>query len=239
MTLVIAPAMAAGQLESWQGLLAVSARLPTDWCLVGGQLVQLHCWERGASPNRPTDDGDVVLDVRARPTIVLDFTQALVDEGFEAETSQGGLQHRWVKGDATIDVLIPTRLGIHARVQTARGGHPIATPGAPSVLNRAEHVDVRLPDRTEGTIPRPTLQGALIAKAYAYTVPLDLARDRHLTDFTVLSTLVSAADDIGVGLTRTERNKVGNALVNARENPLALAVEGGAEGLARLRLALS
>lgn len=149
MTLVIAPAMAAGQLESWRGLLAVSARLPTDWCLVGGQLVQLHCWVRGASPNRPTDDGGAVLDVRARPTIVLDFTQALVDEGFEAETSQGGLQHRWVKGEATIDVLIPTRLGPRAQVRTSRGGHPIATPRHPE-CSQSGRVRRRSPSRWDG-----------------------------------------------------------------------------------------
>jgi hypothetical protein len=202
-------------------------------------MVQLHCWERDASPNRPTDDGDAVLDVRARPSIVLDFTQALVDEGFEAETSQDGLQHRWVKGQAMIDVLIPKGLGERALIRTARGGHPIATPGAQNVLYRSEPVDVRLPDGTEGTIPRPTLQGALIAKAYAYTVMLDPARDRHLIDLAVLATLLSAADDITTGLTRTERNKIGNALFNARESPAALTVEGGAEGLDRLQLALS
>jgi hypothetical protein len=239
MTIVITPAMTAGQLESWKGLLAVSVRIPTDWCLVGGQLVQLHCWERGASPNRPTDDGDAVLDVRARPTIVLEFTQALVDEGFEAETGQDGLQHRWVKGDAMIDVLIPNGLGPRARVQTARGGHPIATPGAQNVLNRSERIDVRLPDGTEGTILRPSLQGSLLAKAYAYTVPLDLDRDRHLVDFAVLGTLLSAADDIATGLTTGERNKIGNAVFHASESPAALAVEGGSEGLDRVRLALS
>lgn len=239
MTLVIAPAMTASQLESWKGLLAVSARVPNDWCLVGGQLVQLHCWERGAAPNRPTDDGDAVLDVRARPTIVLEFTQALVNEGFDAETGPDGLQHRWVKGDAIIDVLIPNGLGARAQVRTARGGHPIATPGAQNVLYRSERMEVRLPDGTEGTILRPNLQGALLAKAYAYTVPLDLARDRHLVDFTVLGTLLSTADDIASGLTTRERNKIGNAVFRAAMSPAALAVEGGSEGLDRVRLAIS
>lgn len=238
MTLVIAPAMTAGQLQSWSGLLAVSARVPDNWCLVGGQLVQLHCWERGASPNRPTDDGDAVLDVRARPTIVLEFTQALVDEGFEAETGHDGLQHRWVRGEAMIDVLIPTSLGPRARVQTARGGRPIATPGAQNVLNRSERINVRLPDDSEGTILRPNLQGALLAKAFAYTVPLDLDRDRHLVDFAVLSTLLSASDEVATGLTNGERNKIGNAVFRASESPAALSVEGGSEGLDRLRLAL-
>jgi hypothetical protein len=68
---------------------------------------------------------------------------------------------------------------------------------------------------------------------------LDLDRDRHLVDFAVLGTLLSAADDVGTGLTTGERNKIGNAIFNASENPAALAVEGGSEGLERVRLALT
>jgi hypothetical protein len=55
----------------------------------------------------------------------------------------------------------------------------------------------------------------------------------------VLGTLLSAADDVGTGLTTGERNKIGNAIFNASENPAALAVEGGSEGLERVRLALT
>ncbi|MBO0901843.1 hypothetical protein J1G42_14760 [Cellulomonas sp. zg-ZUI222] len=30
--------------------------MPVGWVLVGGQMVHLHCAERGAAPQRPTDD---------------------------------------------------------------------------------------------------------------------------------------------------------------------------------------
>ena len=56
------------QQQSWLGLLDVAANFPTGWSLVGGQMVQLYCQERGFSPSRPTNDGDVVLDVRPSPT---------------------------------------------------------------------------------------------------------------------------------------------------------------------------
>jgi hypothetical protein len=81
-TVVIAPPMLAAQENAWRGLLEIFARLPAGWCLVGGQLVHLHCWERGYAPNRPTNDADAALDVRARPEILLEFTRVLTEIGF-------------------------------------------------------------------------------------------------------------------------------------------------------------
>jgi hypothetical protein len=61
---VTLPPLAAAQEELWLGLLDVAERVPKGWCLIGGQMVHLHCWERDASPNRPIDDIDTVLDIR-------------------------------------------------------------------------------------------------------------------------------------------------------------------------------
>jgi hypothetical protein len=65
------------QRQSWLGLLDVAADFPDGWCLVGGQMVHLYCQERGFSPSRPTNDGGVVLDVRAQPNVLRDFTGSL------------------------------------------------------------------------------------------------------------------------------------------------------------------
>ena len=70
------------QQQCWLGLLDVADDFPNGWCLVGGQMVQLYCQERGFSPPRPTNDGDLVLDVRARPNVLRDFTAALAALGF-------------------------------------------------------------------------------------------------------------------------------------------------------------
>ena len=67
--------------ESWTGLLDLADEMPEHWCLVGGFMVLLHCLERGVVPTRPTDDGDAVVDVRARPTMLRDLTSALVRMG--------------------------------------------------------------------------------------------------------------------------------------------------------------
>lgn len=57
--------MPAEQTASWLGLLDLYARLSEGWTLIGGQLVHLHCAERGHFPVRPTNDADTVIDVRA------------------------------------------------------------------------------------------------------------------------------------------------------------------------------
>jgi len=65
------------QTASWLGILDLYGVLPEGWTLIGGQLVHLHCAERGRFPERPTNDADTVIDVRADPTMLHTFTQAL------------------------------------------------------------------------------------------------------------------------------------------------------------------
>ena len=61
-------------------------------------MVHLYSQERGFSPSRTTNDGDGLLDVRARPNVLRDFTGALVAVGFaSAGVSPEGHQHRWVR----------------------------------------------------------------------------------------------------------------------------------------------
>jgi len=54
--------------ESWRAFVDPASTLG-DLCLVvGGQMVLLLEIERGASDTRPTDDVDVVIDLRVEPT---------------------------------------------------------------------------------------------------------------------------------------------------------------------------
>lgn len=188
---------------------------------------------------RPTDDADTVLDVRAEPGILRDVTSQLVSLGFEPEgTSPQGHQHRWRKGAAVIDVLIPENLGERASSRTgAGGGTTIATPAAQQALDRTMAVAVSVGGR-QGWVRRPSLLGSLVAKAAAYGVPLDRARTRHLTDLLVLATLVRPDDQVGQA-TKRDRRYLGNALGALVHHPeLVAGVEGAADGLARVRLAL-
>lgn len=97
---IVAPVMVDAQRDAWLGLPEVAATLSAGWCLVGGQMVYLHCWERGFEPNRPTNDGDAVLDVRGHPSILREFTGTLTAIGFtppvriRVDTSIGGCEAR-------------------------------------------------------------------------------------------------------------------------------------------------
>jgi hypothetical protein len=78
--------------------------------------------------------------VRAQPNVLRDFTGALAAVGFtSAGVSPEGHQHRWVRGKASIDVLIPRGLGGAADSKKGiTGGSTLATPGAQQAINRSE-----------------------------------------------------------------------------------------------------
>lgn len=235
---IVLPDMTPKQEASWRGILAVSKIIRSGWCLVGGQMVQLWCWERGSEPNRPTDDGDAVLDIRARPRIMKEFTKALVDSGFEPDgQTWEGHQHRWTDGDGQIDILLPEGIGSRADRKGVRGGTTLETPGAQNVLDRAEAVDVSL-DGEVATIFRPTLQGALLAKAFAFGVTNDPLRRRHLEDLAALAALIRISDRVGEGLVKRENTKLFMAYSAAIADRATSTAPGATEGLARLRQAV-
>ncbi len=143
-------------------------------------LMDLHCADRDYGPPRPTEDIDTVLDVRAQPDMLLTFTGVLVDLGFQAGgTSAEGLQHRWVRDEAQIDVLLPDGVGERAAVRTGAGGAPtLPKPGGTQVLARSESVAVTVEGRA-GFVRCPNLVGAVVMKAAAHMAVCDAARGRH------------------------------------------------------------
>jgi hypothetical protein len=75
--MTVLPPMSPEQTASWIGLLDLYDHLQSGWTLIGGQLVHLHCAERGQFPVRPTNDADTVVDVRADPSILHTFTKTV------------------------------------------------------------------------------------------------------------------------------------------------------------------
>lgn len=227
------PPMSPGQTAAWSALVDLHRTLPRRWTLVGGQMVHLHCAERGAAPTRPTDDLDAVLDVRAHPHVLREFTGSLAGLGFEpAGTSPQGHQHRWVRTDgAAIDVLIPQHLGRRAGGRTgAGGGTTLATPAAQQALDRSQDVDIRSGELS-GTVRRPNLLGALVGKAAAHTIPLDTARSRHRSDFIVLATLIAPSDQVERATVR-DRRYLGTMIAAVREDRRTLyGIEGGVDAI--------
>lgn len=235
------PAMLTEQQEAWQAVFEIHKAMSHGWVLIGGQAVYLHAIEREAPLVRPTKDADMALDIRAHPTMLRDFTAMLVKLGFEsAGESLEGHQHRWLRGKAVVDVLIPRHLGERADGRRGvTGGTTIAAPASQQALDRAETVDV-IAGSAAGSVNRPTLIGSLIGKAAALTIMDDPGRERHITDFLTLAAVVGAGDLRGVAYGPAERDHLANMLGHLARDPglIALVPEGG-PGVERLRQSLS
>lgn len=228
------------QAESWYALVDLYEDVPIGWSLVGGQMVHLWCVDRGSTLARPTNDADAVLDVRARPQILKEVTDALVRRGFRPDgTTRSGHQHRWVRGEAVMDVLIPRNLGSRVR-RGAGGATTIETPGAQKVLNRTGPREVLVNGRP-GKVLRPSLIGALGAKASARTVVLDPRRDRHLVDFAILATLLTERDITDeFKLDPLERRRLASMIGDLRAHPAAwIWIDGARDAIQRLQAAIS
>jgi hypothetical protein len=127
--MILMPAMDHAQQAGWHSLLDLYELQPDGWTLIGGQLVHLLCAERGYPPQRPTSDADAVVNARV-PEILGAVTSALLNLDFEPDPSSDGVQHRWKRGDAIIDVLIPEGTGARTEARKSASGFPtVAAPG--------------------------------------------------------------------------------------------------------------
>jgi hypothetical protein len=107
--------MPRAQTEAWATLVDLRRRIESAWTVVGGQMVYAHCVDRGYTQLRPTTDADTILDVRARGSILLDFTTELSRLGFAPESNNlAGHQTHWQRDGVRVDVMIPTGLGERA-----------------------------------------------------------------------------------------------------------------------------
>ncbi len=166
------------------------------------------------------------------------FTGALIDMGFKPEITGDGIQHRWRRDEAQLDVLIPEGAGVRATAFTGAGGAPtIAAPGTTQALNRSEPVAILVEGRS-GTVLRPNLVGALVGKAAARTeIAKDRTSARHCTDFVVLANLISARDFRETELSRRDRARLRKMLVVCRSDSAAMSVDNALEALERLERA--
>ena len=206
--------------ELWHVLMDLAQVLEIPWTLVGGQMVLLHALEHGHVPPQVSQDGDVVADIRAEPAGIRQVVEALETMGFSLESfSADGLAHRYVRkgktvGDVKIDILAPEGLGQRADLTTTKPGRTVQMPGGSQALARTERVQVNHEGR-EGSVPRPSLLGAIVAKAAACSVPGDPAR--HLRDLALLCALVSDPFAMKAELVAKDRQRL--RLASALEAP--------------------
>ena len=78
MTVIVLPSVGRFELRLWHTLLDISDVMPASWTLIGGQMVFLHALENGRTPVRVSEDLDVVVDARVRPSALLSRASPIV-----------------------------------------------------------------------------------------------------------------------------------------------------------------
>jgi hypothetical protein len=83
-------------------------------------MVFLHEVECQAIDVRPTNDVDLVVDLRVEPTVLDHIHNVLTDAAFEQELpGPEGVAHRYRRGGATIDLLAPDHIDGRAKLPSA------------------------------------------------------------------------------------------------------------------------
>jgi len=150
---------------------------PDRWVLIGGLMVHAHAQLAGIQHARPTDDVDLVVEVRAGS-----YAQAaavLHRLGYVQHESvyRNAPFHRLTRGPEHVDLMGPEDKPVRFL-----GQEVLAVPGSRSALNRtnayetAGGVAIRIPD----------VDSALSLKGAAFRLP-GPNRVRHLQDAVTLS----------------------------------------------------
>lgn len=105
---------------------------------------------------------------------------------------------------------------LHESGQIMPRSPTVETPARQIVVDHAVLVDVRIGDRV-GSVRRPTLLGAVIAKAAADTTvsSSSAAASRHLEDFVAMSAMLRVSDLAEANSTKSQRRYVSRALGRA------------------------
>jgi len=199
--------LTAGTTPAWQlwsqlALFAGHLR-PTDWVLVGGQMVALHCHIAGVTPGRVTTDIDIVANVLVNPNALAACRHAAAALDLTAQPSADNRrQHRFRNDHLVLDVMVPDHLPKHLPLRLV-GRDPVPIEGGHRALQRVTHCTI-LTEAGEAAVPVPDLQGALVLKARAYIAD-SRDRGRHQFDLAQLCTTVDDPIGLAAVLDRKER----------------------------------
>jgi hypothetical protein len=187
-------------LRLWAAVGDLAERLPGEWTLIGGLMVQLHAVEHGIADVRPTIDIDILGQARPQGTLSA-IDAALRDEGFQlVGPDLDGYAHRYKRDGLVVDVLAPD--GIKPAPSLGRGHRAIGVPGGSQALSRSETVTVTVAARSF-ELRRPTLLGAVLIKARALMVHSDPETQRE--DLLRLLALIDDPRETAAALRKTER----------------------------------
>ena len=142
-------------IELWKSLGELAKRLPGDWLLIGGLMVQLHAVEHGVTQVRPSEAIDILGQERPPGTLeAIHAALTALDVKLQGPDLEG-FARRYVNDEGRkIDVLSPEGLGAHAKIG---GVKAIGVPGGTQALAR-ETVQVTV-EGSSFELRRPTLLG--------------------------------------------------------------------------------
>ena len=186
------PDLGAGFLDMWRELLFLTEHAPAPWTLIGAHMVALHGWRAGREQPRASRDADILVNVRAAVAGTQKMSEVLTSRGFILDgVSPEGIGHRFVRGSIRFDVLGPDSAGSRTSFKTIAGAQTVAVPGGSQALRRTELMGIRA-GTSYGSIPVPTLLGAILVKARAISV--DDQPQAQRTDLAFLLSLVAEPD---------------------------------------------
>lgn len=186
----------------WADLLDLAQAFPRSWTVIGAHMVALYGWEAGVE-TRPSQDIDVLANVRLHTTASRDIASFLTERGYEPEITAGGLAHRFRRdGAGEIDLFVPDGIGERTTITTVPPNRTIRIPGGTQALDRSEAVAIRTRDR-QGEVFRPNLLGAVIVKLRA--IDVDDLPNAQRSDVALLLRLIDDPDRLARDLTRKDR----------------------------------
>jgi len=187
----------------WLELMRLTKDPPAPWTLIGAHMVAVHGWALGRQPIRTSLDADVLVDVRLVTGGTAVVSQALVRDGFElVDYSVTGVGHTFAAGDVRFDVLAPDNVGQRASLETIRGFRTVTVPGGTQALTRSAPIEIRSRSSL-GTVPLPSLLGAILIKTRA--IEVDDLPDNQRSDVAFLFSLVEDPDELVARMTAKER----------------------------------
>jgi len=187
-------------LELWAAVGELSRRLPAEWVLIGGLMVQLHALEHGVGNVRITGDIDVLGQARPQGALAA-IDAGLRDAGFELVAPDlDGYAHRYERDGLIVDVLAPD--GIQPPPILRSGLKAISAPGGSQALARSEVVTVTV-EGSSFELRRPTLLGAVLIKARSLMVHSDPESQRE--DLLRLLSLIEDPREMATSLRNSER----------------------------------
>jgi hypothetical protein len=187
------------------------------WILFGGQMVFVLAVEHRAERIRPTEDIDVVVNLRVRPDGTVWLSKWLEQRDFVLEgVNAEGIGHRFIRstssgrGKVIFDVLAPAGVGDRARLTTVHPARTVQAPGSLQAFDGSRVVEVVISDfansnERSGAVRCPDLLGGLVAKAAATSIAVRENPERDWQDAALLLSVLADPIETSEHLNKRDR----------------------------------